>query len=247
MSMSEIETFKDISALASRAADIFQAASQEAIQSRGQFFAALSGGTTPVHLFDRLACDPYAARIDWSKTRLFWSDERCVPPNHSDSNYLRAVVHLISRISIPRENVYRIRGELAADQAAAAYEAELRGCFNSLPVFDLVLLGLGPDGHTASLFPHSPVLDEKAKWVVGVQHAAPPPPLVDRVSLTLPVINAARQVVFLVAGADKAAMVARIIRTPCAEPLLPAQRVAPTSGKLKWLIDQPALGNLDEI
>ncbi len=242
--MLEIETLQDPAAIAVRAADIFMADAVAAIRSRGSFSVALSGGSTPLGQYGMLTHEPYLGKIYWPKCFLFWGDERCVPPNDTDSNYLRAMVTLISKIPIPIGNIHRIHGELPAEQAAAAYESELRSHFGSLPIFDLILLGIGPDGHTASLFPGTSALEEKEKWVVSVPHSTPPPPLVDRVSLTLPVIDAARHVVFLAAGAEKAEIVARIFSKDRSEPLLPAQRVDPHPGKLTWLLDQSAASRL---
>ena len=245
--MLEIEVLKDVSALAERAANLFQTAAQEAISANGKFSVALAGGSTPLRMYDLLACDPFKLKIDWSKCHLFWGDERCVPPVHPDSNYLQSAAHLISKVDIPVKNIHRIQGELSPIQAATEYQSELQRYFGSYPVFDLILLGLGPDGHTASLFPGTQALEEKGSWVVAVPHSTPPSPLVDRVSLTLPVINAARQVLFLVAGADKAEIVARVFKTPGDEPLLPAQRVSPGAGRLTWLLDVAAMGKLDRV
>jgi len=245
--MSEIEVVRDVAALAERAANLFLTAAQEAVFSRGTFSVALAGGSTPLRMYDLLAGDPYTLAIEWSKVHLFWGDERCVPPTHADSNYLQTAAHLISRLDIPMKNIHRIQGELPPIQAAAEYQAELQHYFGANPVFDLVLLGLGPDGHTASLFPGTQALEEKEKWVAAVPHSTPPPPLVDRVSLTLPVLNASRQVLFLVAGAEKADVVARIFKSPSGEPLLPAQRVCPNPGRLTRLLDVAAMGKLDRM
>ncbi len=245
--MLEIEVINDVSALAERAANLFLTAAQEAVSARGKFSVALAGGSTPLRMYDLLACEPYSLKIEWSKCHLYWGDERCVPPTHVDSNYRQSADHLISRVDIPAKHIHRIQGELPPIQAAEQYQTELQRYFEQTPVFDLILLGLGPDGHTASLFPGTPALEEKEKWVTGVPHSAPPPPLVDRVSLTLPVINAARQILFLVAGADKAEIVARIFKAPGAEATLPAQRVNPNAGRLTWLVDVAAMGKVDRV
>ena len=153
---------------------------------------------------------------------------------------------LLENIPIPPGNIVRVCGELGAAGAAAAYQGSLQDFFGieSLPRFDLILLGLGEDGHTASLFPGTPALEEGQRWVVGVEHHSPPPPLVDRVSLTLPVINAARQVLFLVSGAAKAAVLERVLKLPRAgETALPAQRIRPDPGQLTWLVDRASLSD----
>jgi 6-phosphogluconolactonase len=170
---------------------------------------------------------------------FFWGDERCVPPNHADSNYRMVAESLLNHVPALAENIHRVQGELAPSQAAEHYEAELRAFFGETPAFDLILLGLGEDGHTASLFPGSPALAESVRWVVAAQHTSPPLPLVSRVTLTFSVFNAARQVLFLVSGAGKAPRLAEIRR---GVPDLPAARIRPASGDLLWLIDQAAAG-----
>ena len=167
---------------------------------RGRFAVALSGGSTPKRMFEQLA----KMVMDWKHIHLFWVDERCVPPDHPDSNYGMTAEALLNHIEIPGENIHRIHGEQPPEPAALIYEKELRHFFGEqLPVFDLILLGLGSDGHTASLFPGSPALQEKKRWAVEVKHDAPPPPLVDRVTLTIPVLKEAREVIFLVSGNRK--------------------------------------------
>lgn len=226
----------DVNALADAAAEFFLAQARTSIQARGRFAIALSGGSTPRALYQRLANIPLA----WENIHLFWGDERCVPPDHAESNYRMSVESLLTRIRIPTENIHRIEGELPPDEAAERYEKELRAFFGNSPRFDLILLGLGDDGHTASLFPESPTLKESTRWAVAVEHTTPPPPLVPRVTLTLPVINAARQIVFLVSGAGKAARLAEVLQPrPAAQPL-PAQLIRPVNGDLLWLVDKPA-------
>lgn len=226
----------DNNALTRAAADFFVTEAQAALRANRHFTVALSGGSTPRALYQLLAETPLA----WEAIHLFWGDERCVPPDHADSNYRMTAESLLRRIAIPPENVHRIEGELPPEEAALRYEDELRKFFDGVPRFDLILLGLGEDGHTASLFPDSPALHERTRWVVAVSHTTPPPPLVPRVTLTLPVINAARQVVFLVSGAGKAKRLAEVLHVPTPSPLLPASMVRPDSGELLWLLDQPA-------
>ncbi|GAB4486554.1 MAG: 6-phosphogluconolactonase [Anaerolineales bacterium] len=228
-----LEIFPNPTALVNYAADLF---TQQAEASPGKFSVALSGGSTPRALYERLSTTDLAERIPWPKIHLFWGDERCVPPDHPESNYGMTAGALLSRIPIPTENIHRIRGELPPAEAASLYEAELRAFFGETPAFDLIFLGIGEDGHTASLFPGSPALAETARWVVDVEHTTPPPPLVSRVTLTFGVLNAARRVVFLASGASKAAILAQVWQGVN----LPASQIGPTNGDLLWLVDQAA-------
>ena len=227
--------------LARAAAEHFMEVVSGALLDRESFSVALAGGSTPRGMYALLAGVP----LDWGRIHIFWGDERCVPPEHPDSNYRMARAAFLEYVAIPPENIHRVRGERSPEKAAAAYEQELRAFFapQDPPVFDLVVLGLGDDGHVASLFPGSPALQERQRWVVTVEHQQPPLPLVDRVTLTLPVINAARQVTFLVSGAGKAARLGQVF-TPLTgdEELLPAQLVEPESGNLLWLVDEAARG-----
>lgn len=230
----------DKNEFARTAADYFIAQAQAALRENKQFAVALSGGSTPRSMY-RLLAD---AQLNWKNIHLFWSDERCVPPDHPESNYFQAFETLISHINIPPQNIHRIFGEISPELAAAQYEQELRSFFGERPRFDLILLGLGEDGHTASLFPSSPALDERDHWAVAVPHVVPPAPLVSRVTLTLPILNMARQVVFLVSGSGKAARVAEILNAPTASPLLPANMVQPDDGVILWLMDQSAAAEM---
>ncbi|MCG2784211.1 MAG: 6-phosphogluconolactonase [Anaerolineae bacterium] len=231
--MLRISVFPDPYLLVEHAAQLF---AQQAVAARGRFSVALSGGSTPRALYERLASAEFSGRIPWRDIHLFWGDERCVPPDHADSNYRMTAESLLRRVPLPAENIHRIQGELAPHEAAAHYEAGLRAFFGGAPVFDLVLLGMGDDGHTASLFPDSPALAESARWAVAVEHTSPPPPLVSRVTLTFGVFNAARRVVFLVTGAGKAQKLAEIRRGAD----LPAGRIRPPNGDLLWLVDEAA-------
>jgi 6-phosphogluconolactonase len=192
------------------------------------------------------------APLDWEHIHVFWGDERCVPPDHPDSNYHMARSAFLERVDIPEENIHRVRCEGSPEQAAAAYEEELRDFFTpesgslspqDLPLFDLIWLGLGEDGHIASLFPGTTAVKEHQRWVVAVEHRQPPMPMMDRVTLTLPVINAARQVTFLVSGASKAARLEQVLAPhESDEEPLPAQLVQPEDGNLLWLVDETARG-----
>ena len=244
----EIRVYPDPDSLARAGVDFFVTLAREALAIRKRFSVALAGGSTPRRMYATLAGNSRAAELDWPGIHVFWSDERCVPPEHPDSNYRLARESLLDRLPIPAVNVHRLPGELEPKPAAAAYDQLLRSFFTgpanaARQTFDLVLLGLGRDGHTASLFPGSPALDEQERWVAAVEHHTPPPPLVDRLTLTLPAINAASQVVFLVSGADKTAIVRQVLAVTSAEPPLPAQLVRPTRGRLTWLLDADAAGN----
>lgn len=232
-----LEIFPHPTALVNYAANLF---AQMAEAAPERFSVALSGGSTPRALYERLAAVEMAERIPWRKVHLFWGDERCVPPDHPESNYGLAAAALLSRVPLPTENIHRIWGELPPAQAASLYEAELRAFFGETPAFDLVFLGMGEDGHTASLFPDSPALKESTRWAVHVAHTAPPPPLVSRVTLTFSVLNAARRVVFLVSGAAKAARFAQVWRGDD----FPAAQIHPKNGELLWLVDCDAAAAL---
>ncbi len=228
--MSEFIVAPQAEELAWIAAKHIVALAAEAIERRGRFIVALSGGSTPRPTYALLAEEPFSSQIDWSRVHLGWGDERCVPPTHPDSNYRMAREALLDHVDIPAENIHRIRGELGAVRAAAAYRAELDDLLGQDGRFDLILLGMGADGHTASLFPGTPALAERQKTVVAVHVEE-----LDawRVTLTLPVINSARHVTFLVSGASKAEALARVRD---GEPL-PAGLVQPR-GQLIWIVDQ---------
>ncbi len=228
-----LRVLPDAGALARAAADEVLRAAQAA---NDRFTLALSGGSTPKLLYQRLAGADFAARLDWPRVHLFWGDERCVPPDDPASNYRLARETLLDHLSIPPANVYRISGEREPAQAAADYDRRLRGFFGGLPRFDLILLGLGDDGHTASLFPHTPVLTERDRYAAS--STAPVPPI-HRVTLTLPVINAAARVLFLVSGEGKAAILRRVLEDEYPD-TLPAQLIQPADGEVIWLVDESA-------
>jgi len=202
---------------------------------------ALSGGATPRALYSLLATAEFREKIPWPQIHLFWGDERCVPPNHRDSNYGLAYETLISRVPIPKENVYRMKGGEDPQIAAFDYEQALRQFFGlsgrGLPRFDLIFLGLGEDGHTASLFPGSEVLQEKRRLVCAAYVKRFKS---NRLTLTLPVLNNAANIFFLVAGERKASALREILYGKDARRLLPAQRVRPMKGRLVWFVDAAA-------
>jgi len=230
-----IEIFNSPEALIHRAAQLFARQVSQAVAQRGQFSVALAGGKTPQALYEHLA----TLALPWQQMHFFWSDERCVGPLEAGSNYGMAFKAWLSRVPIPAENIHRILGELPPQQAAERYENELRSFFGKQPRFDLALLGMGEDGHTASLFPGSSALQETQAWVVCVPHDTPPPPLVTRVTLTFTALNACRLALFLVSGKGKAPRLAEIRR---GESGLPAEKVQPPKGKLLWLVDSAAAG-----
>ena len=237
-----IETLPDPGQLAEAAARHFARAAARALRNWGDFAVALSGGSTPRAAFERIAALTAAEGLEWEKVHLFWGDERCVPPEHAQSNFGLARQSLLDRLDIPPQNIHRIPGELEPHTAAQAYETDLRSALSArvdqgidLPRFDLILLGLGLDGHTASLFPGSPALTEYLRWVLAQQAA-------DgswRVTLTLPVINAAAEVMFIVSGREKSQILRRVLRGAEDLRALPAQAVQPAGRDVIWLVDAP--------
>jgi 6-phosphogluconolactonase len=238
----EIIIVSDSEALARLGARRFTLLAREATTSRGRFTVALSGGSTPRGMHQLLAQEPYRSQVPWKQVHLFWGDERCVPPDDPGSNYREAEEALIAHVPIPAENLHRIQGELPQAQAVRAYSRVLEDFFcGPRARLDLVLLGLGSDGHTAALFPGSTALEETTRLVVAVEAQYQDRPAC-RVTLTLPAINASRQILFLVSGLSKAGIVQEVLSAP--QGLLPAQRVRPTAGKLSWLMDEAAASRL---
>jgi 6-phosphogluconolactonase len=212
---------------------------EQAIQQNGLCNMALSGGNTPGGVFSLLASGPYRDRLDWGRLHLFWGDERMVPPEHQDSNFRMVRETLLDKVEIPDENVHRMRGEIAPEEAAAEYAELLHDHFKgSPPCFDLILLGLGEDGHTASLFPETDAVGECEKHVVAVFVSKLS---AWRVTLTLPVLNAARKVLFLVSGKSKSEMVQRIMSNKQPDKEIPATMVNPQTGELHWMLDSEAM------
>lgn len=240
----QVAVLPDLAALSEEAARRIIEQAQEAVASRGRFTVALSGGSTPEGAYRLLAQAPYGSQVPWDGVHLFWGDERCVPPDAAGSNYRLAYQTFIANVPIPPENVHRIRGELSPQAAALATRREMEDFFcGPLPRFDLVLLGLGSDGHTASLFPGSDALEATQNMAVAVEAQYEGRPA-QRVTLTLPAINGARQVLFLVSGEGKAGIVAQVLGSGGGS--LPAERVRPTAGELVWLLDEAAASSLTE-
>jgi 6-phosphogluconolactonase len=246
-----VEIYPTGDALMQAAAQRFAACAEAAIQAAGRFVVALSGGSTPKRLYALLATEPYAGRVQWSRVHVFWGDERCVPPDDPASNYRTAREALLSRVPVPEGNVHRMRGEDDPGSAAAAYERELREIFvtpDGPPActparrFDLVLLGMGDNGHTASLFPGTPAVRETERWVMAQCVNAVS---MWRVTLTPVIINSAAEVTFLVSGGEKAGMLRRVLKGPNMPDALPAQAIAPGHGRLRWLVDATAAADLE--
>ena len=231
--------------VAQAAARQFVELATHAATNQGRFAVALAGGNTPRCMYELLAGDQFLTRVDWAAVHLFFGDERCVPRDHPDSNYRMVFEALISRVNIPASNVHPLNGEGEPVTNANLYETELREIFfeAGAPAFDLVLLGLGEDGHTASLFPHTQALAVTDKWVVAnwVEKLAS-----YRITLTPPAINGAAEVIFLVAGANKAAAVKAVLEGPLQPENMPAQLVRPEAGILTWLLDSPAASKLSK-
>jgi 6-phosphogluconolactonase len=235
----EVQVVEGPAELARTAADEWRARALAAVADSGRFTVALAGGNTPGTLY-RLLADPAAAYRDelpWARTHVFFGDERGVPPDDPRSNYGMAREALLARVALPPEHVHRIRGEGDPAESARAYEEELRALLGAEPRFDLVLLGLGADGHTASLFPGSAALEETARLVATASAPGRGP---GRITLTLRTLGAAARVVFLVSGASKAAAFARVVSAGAGAELLPAARVRPRDGTVLWLVDRAA-------
>jgi 6-phosphogluconolactonase len=249
MSERHIETADSLDTLAHRAARRFYETAERAIADplRGRFLVALSGGSTPRALHYALVAH-YRDLIPWERVQVFWSDERCVPPDSPDSNYRMAHETLLEHVPLPAENIHRMPGERSDyDAAAADYEAEMRQVFGMPPDvllrFDLILLGMGPDGHTASLFPGTTALHETSRLVaanwVPQQH-------MERLTFTYPLINNARQVMFLAAGAEKAEALRDVLSGQATIDERPAVGVRPTEGEVVWMVDREAMRLVDE-
>ena len=237
----EIRILKTAAELFEAAAAEFAAQANQAVRDNGRFSVALSGGSTPKALYSLLATK---SNVPWDKICFFWGDERHVPPDHLESNYRMANEALLSKVPVRPENVFRIHAEeKEAAAAALQYEQALRGFFHlspgQFPRFDLVLLGTGPDGHTASLFPGTAALNETQRLVVANWV---PKFNTHRITFSFPVLNAAACVMFLASGPDKAAILYQVLENSAAD--LPAQKVQPTDGQLIWLLDQAAAGAL---
>jgi 6-phosphogluconolactonase len=240
----EITVVSDPAQMAFRAAGIFKSNAVERCRTTGLFTTALSGGSTPVAMHRMLASEPFRDSIPWKSTHIFWVDDRCVPYTDSASNYGAAQDDFLSTVPIPPANVHPMPGNMApggdgSQEMAMVYEKEISRFFRlnagAFPVFDLVFLGIGTDGHTASLFPGDGALDEQEKLIVQVKGGNPD---LYRLTMTFPVLNQARNIVFLVSGKGKAPMAKALIEDTGTR--FPAGRVEPVTGRLAWLLDREA-------
>jgi 6-phosphogluconolactonase len=249
-SNAQIRVYRDPDELALKAARSFARMADQYVVGCGRFSVALSGGSTPRAMLSLLAGPPFNDTVPWSAIYFFWGDERCVPPDHQDSNYRMAKEALLSKVPVPEQNIFRMPAELEDHrEAASRYEATLVSFFlsagkqsgtaplSNVPRFDLVMLGMGPDGHTASLFPGTSALRETERVVAAnfVEKLN-----ANRITLTSTTINNARNVTFLVAGADKAEPLKQVIEGPYQPEVYPSQLIQPNNGRLLWMIDQTA-------
>ncbi|MFN3532327.1 MAG: 6-phosphogluconolactonase [Candidatus Brocadia sp.] len=235
--------------LSLRAADEFVRLAGEAVQVKGFFTGALSGGSTPRGLYTTLASERYREQVPWSKIHLFWSDERCVPPDHPDSNYRMVRELLLDKVPIPKENIHRMPAEQEDHvRAAMEYEQTIRSFFHTesggLPHFDLIILGMGEDGHTASLFPWTSALEETNR-LVSVNFVEKLSAY--RITLTVPLINKAAEVMFLISGESKASVLRDVLEGEYQPQRFPSQLIRPVNGRLLFIVDRMAAGKLMRI
>jgi len=241
--MADIRVFKDSPAVAQAAAEMILASAREAAAAGRNFSLVLSGGSTPKLLYQLLAAEPYRSRVDWTRMEIYFGDERVVPVDHADSNFKMANEALISRVPLKPENVHRMRGEIDPNQAAIEYGQMLKARFGEGGP-DITLLGMGDDGHTASLFPHTSALDETQHRCVAHFVEKSTTGKSWRITLTAPFINRSATVLLLVTGASKAARLAEILHGPRDPKRLPIQLIDPASGQLIWMLDEAAATNI---
>lgn len=240
----EIRIYLNLDGLSQAAVDLFIELQKESISDKGRFSVALSGGSTPKPLYEALASPDRQEELEWEKVHIFWGDERCVPPDHPDSNYKMVNESLLKHISIPDQNVHRVPAEMDPRMAAFSYEESLRGFFHGpLPFFDLIFLGMGEDGHTASLFPHSAGLNEEDRWFIA-NYA--PEQETWRLTLTKNAINAAKNIAVLVAGRAKADMLSDVLEGDYQPYAKPIQLIRPVDGRMTWFVDQASARLLDQ-
>ena len=242
----QIRRVSDSQEIALVAAQTIVQIAQDTIKRHDRLTIALAGGSTPKGLYHLLASDAFRSQIPWEKIHIFWGDERHVPPDHPESNYRMAQETLLSQIPLPPHHIHRIHSELPnASEAAEQYEQEIKECFQvksqEIPRFDVILLGMGPDGHTASLFPGTAAVHETERFVVA--------PWVEkfktyRMTLTPPVLNEASQIIFLVSGSDKSETLQEVLEGDFQPDTHPVQIVRPIQGEVLWLIDEAASGSL---
>lgn len=241
----EVKVFDDPEGVARAAASRFAELARGAAAERGLFSVALAGGSTPRRVYELLAGEEFRGQVDWENVHVFFGDERTVPADHAESNYRMASESLLSRVPVPEKNIHRIEGVGDAAANASDYESEMRGLFGDdaeWPRLDLVMLGMGDDGHTTSLFPNTAALDERRAWVAAnwVEKLG-----TWRVTLTAPAINAARHVLFLVNGTGKAERLREVLAGERDPARLPSQLIRPHDGTLEWLVDRAAASRLE--
>jgi 6-phosphogluconolactonase len=239
-------TTSDAEQLADKGAELFRSSAQEAFRRQGCFAVALSGGSTPRPMNRRLSQEPYLSDVPWHKSHIFWVDDRMVPFDHSDSNFGAAQKDLLDRVPIPSDQIHPMPATAPPDEGAALYQAKLQTFFQNIqtsdPVFDLIVLGIGTDGHIASLFPDQPASQDPNQWVLSVKGGQPN---VFRLTLTYDVLNRARHILFLASGSGKAAVVKTIFEDRRAQ--LPAQKIQPLDGEVTWLLDNEAASLLSDM
>ncbi len=233
-----IKVYADLEALSQAAAELFVVEARRAVKARGRFTVLLAGGDTPRRTYELLATAPFRERVPWSAVHAFWADERCVPPDDKRSNALMARRALLDHVPVPPAQIHPIPGGSSPHEAAREYEEVLRAFFAAdLPGFDLAFLGLGENGHTASLFPGTSALEERERWVAEVYVAGEG---LHRVTLTAPAINQAALIAFLVAGGGKAEVLRKVLEGTSDPLQVPARLIRPVQGELLWLVDREA-------
>ncbi len=229
----------DAAELARKGAELFCQMAKETLERQGYFAVAISGGSTPRAMYRLLSQEPYMSAIPWQQTHIFWVDERMVPADHPASNYGTTKKDLIEKIPISGDQIFPMPGHMNPEEASSEYQTKLETFFiktaNNYPVFDLILLGIGSDGHTASLFPGDPSAETRGKWVISTKGGNPD---VFRLTLTFEIFNQARCICFLVSGKEKALVMKTLFEDPNAQ--LPPQKIRPARGKLIWLLDTSA-------
>ena len=240
-----VEVCADLAQATTAALARVLASANDAVRARGRFLLALSGGSTPAGLYRAMGRTPAVEQLPWRKLELFFVDERCVGPDDPQSNYGMVKHTLLNHAPLAADRVHRIKGELDPEAAAAVYESEIRESLRlpgvGIPRLDLILLGMGPDGHTASLFPHTAALLLRDSLVTANQI---PQLLTNRITLTAPVLNDAREVIFLIAGSDKADALKAVLEGPQNPEQYPAQLIKPRHGRLTWIVDRAAAARL---
>jgi len=239
-----IATYPDSDTLSHQAAQLIVRLAAESVVTHGRFTIALAGGSTPRKLYGLLADEAYRSQIDWALVEVFWGDERCVPADDAESNFRMAQEAFLSKAPIAENQIHRMHADWHDHDASARdYVIEMQRVFGTdgIPSFDLIQLGMGPEGHTASLFPHQAALHEQERLVVPVRTPKPPP---DRLTFTPPLLNAARHVLFLVTGSDKADAVREVIEGEYNPDEYPAQIVRPPQGEVTWMLDTAAASKL---